>query len=94
MSEKSQKVSNIILRKDRPTEVTIDDLFDWVIWQFPRQLSGGLCGAVHPPIAGHTWYPAVIGYLDNKIQIYGHTDHEFDSPDDAANWLVTSAPPF
>ncbi len=91
MNEKSQKVANIILRQDRPTEVTIDDLYAWVIWQFPRQKRRGLCGAVHPPLAGHTWYPAEIGYLDKKILIHGHIDHEFDSPVEAADWLATSA---
>ncbi|HUS93670.1 MAG TPA: hypothetical protein VMZ24_00650 [Patescibacteria group bacterium] len=89
MSEKIQKVANIVIRNERPTEVTSDDLHGWVIWQFPRQLSGGLSGAVHPPLAGHTWYPAIIGYLDKRIQIHGHTDLEFDSPEEAANWLVT-----
>ena len=91
MTEKSHKIANIILRKDRPTEVTTDELYTWVIWQFPRPVSGGLCGAVHPPLAGHRWYPAIIGYLDKKIQIHGHIDREFASSAEAADWLAKSS---
>ena len=90
MNEKSHKVANILIRKDRPTEVKYGDLYNWVIWQFPRQMSDGLCGAVHPPLANHTWYPAVIGYQNKKIVIHGHVNQEFSTPNEAADWLQTS----
>ena len=91
MNEENHMIADLLLRNDRPTEVTADDLYTWVIWQFPRQISGGLCGAVHPPLAGHTWYPVTIGYLDKKIQIHGHIDQEFSSPSEAADWLAKSS---
>lgn len=87
----NRKVAKVTLRTDGPTEVTFDDLHQWVIWQFPRKKDRGLCGAVHAPIAEQTWYPAVIGYLDRKILIHGHLDQLFSSPDEAADWLATSA---
>ena len=90
MANKVYIIANITLMKDKPTEVTFDDLYEWVIWQYPRQKDGGLCGAVHPPLANHTWYPALIAYLDKKVLIYGHIDKLFRSPDEAAEWLESS----
>jgi hypothetical protein len=86
----SETVANIRLRKDNPTELTIDDFYEWVIWQYPLEMEGGLCCAVHPPIPNHTWYPAVIGHLDNKIVVHGNINREFGSPREAAEWLMDS----
>lgn len=86
----SEMVANIRLRIDSPTELTIDEIYDWVIWQYPIEIAGGLCCAVHPPIPNHTWYPAIIGHLDNKIVVHGEIDQDFDLPREAADWLLDS----
>ncbi len=89
-SRQSDMVANIRLRSDSPTELTVGEIFKWVIWQYPLEISGGLCCAVHPPIPNHTWYPAVIGHLDNKIVVHGEINQEFVSPREAADWLLGS----
>ena len=43
------KVADITLSKKHPTKLTYDDLYTWVIWQFPKLKGDGLCGAVRPP---------------------------------------------
>lgn len=89
-SRESEVVANIRLRIDSPTELTMDEIYEWVIWQFPLEMAGGLCCAIHPPIANHTWYPAIIGHLDNKIVVHGEVNQEFGSPKEAADWLTGS----
>lgn len=79
-----------MVRTDRPTEVTLRDLYTWVIWQFPRPKGTGLCGAVRPPIANHTWFPALIRSRDGRVLIYGHIDQDFARPQEAADWLEST----
>ncbi|MGH2535988.1 MAG: hypothetical protein ACRDHL_01175 [Candidatus Promineifilaceae bacterium] len=88
MSEQAWQVANLWLRTDQPTEVAQSDLYAWVVWQFPRKKGGSLCGAVHPPIARHTWYPAVIRRHDRRLLIYAHLGRDFHTPSDAAEWLA------
>lgn len=86
----SQDTSNdpITLCVDRPTELTFDDLYRWIIWQFPRQKGGWFCGAVHPPAAEMGWYPAVILAQQSCVLVYGHLAQTFDSPEAALEWLL------
>jgi hypothetical protein len=87
MSSKHRQVELVRIRSDRPTSLTLGDLYTWVIWQFPRPKDSGLCGAVRPPIANHTWYPAWISRRDTRVILYGHLDREFSDPSEAAEWL-------
>lgn len=87
MSENASRVAGITLFTDKPTPLTFQDLFNWVIWQFPRPKASGLCGAVRPPLADHGWYPALIIVDDEKVQVYGHVKTEFSSPEAAADYF-------
>lgn len=93
MSENSITIADVKLRKDRPTELAFEALYSWVIWQFPKKKSGGLCGAVKPPLANHSWYPALIRKMDKKIFVCGHLEIEFSTPDEAASWLEKEGGP-
>jgi hypothetical protein len=77
----------VAIRTDRPTELTFGDLYTWVIWQYPRPRGSAMCGAVRPPIAKHTWYPALLSSRDNRILLFGHLSQEFGKPSEAADWL-------
>lgn len=72
---------------DQPTELSFEELYQWVLWQYPRQKNGGLVGAAHPPAADMGWYPAVILPDRQRVVIYGHLGQCFDSPEGAAEWL-------
>ena len=85
-AQKKYKVANITLNKNKPTQLTYDDLFDWVIWQFPKiQEGGGLCGAVRLSIPDHQWYPAIIYLKEKKVVVYGHVADQFPSPETASD---------
>lgn len=77
-----------MIKLDQPTELTFADLHTWVIWQYPRQIGKGLCGAVRPPVPEHGWLPAVIRLKEKVVQIHGHIDQSFDSPNAAADWVA------
>jgi hypothetical protein len=87
VSPKRRLVESLELRLDGPTELSLDDLYTWVVWQFPRLRGKGLCGAVRPPIANHCWYPALISRHDERVSVYGHVEQEFATPAEAAAWL-------
>ncbi len=92
MSNGQRNVDSIMIRTDRPTELTLSDLYTWVIWQFPRPKGDGFCGAVKPPIANHSWFPALIRSRASRVLVYGHIDKEFTHPQDAADWLESAHP--
>lgn len=89
MSTERREVESLRLRLDGPTELSLDDLHTWVVWQFPQPRRSGLCGAVRPPIANHTWFPALISRSDQRISVYSHLDREFATPAEAAAWLAS-----
>ncbi len=80
-------VAGIKLRTDRPTNVKLDDLYGWVIWQFPRPQKAGYCGAVRPPSAEHKWFPALILTEKNRVQVYGNLDKQYSTPERAVNYF-------
>lgn len=88
MADLTKKVDAIMINLDQPTELSFKELHTWVIWQYPRQVDKGLCGAVCPPIAEHGWYPAVIRLKEKAVQVHGHIEKMFDSPNDAADWVA------
>lgn len=77
-------VHNIKLDLNQPTTFSFDQLYDWVIWQYARQTEDGLIGAVHPPQADATWYPALIQPKEKRVQVYGHLDTLYNTPEEAA----------
>lgn len=80
-------VAGIMLSQTAPTPLSFDDLYSWVIWQFPKQKNGGLCGAVHPPIPEHGWIPAIIQVKKKRIEVYGHLKQPYASPELAADYF-------
>jgi hypothetical protein len=76
-----------ILLPDRPTVLGFDELYRWVMWQFPRRKGNGLVGAVHPPQTESGWYPAEIKGEQQRVLVYGHLKQRFDTPEVAADWL-------
>lgn len=81
-------VHNINLNTNQPTSFTFSQLYDWVIWQFPTQIENGLSGAVRPPIADATWYPALIQPKEKCVSVYAHVNTPFNSPEEASNWFL------
>lgn len=77
-------VAEVTLNKDVPTKLTFQELYTWVIWQFPKQKEGGLCGAVTPPITDYGWLPAIILFDEKCVRVYGHLDQKYESPEVAA----------
>ncbi len=83
----NQVIENIPFHTNRPTEVTFRQLHNWVIWQLPRHKLNGLMGAVHPPLAGYGWLPAVILLKEKRVQVYAHLNTPFASPEEAIEFV-------
>ncbi|HET6446551.1 MAG TPA: hypothetical protein VFI27_18425 [candidate division Zixibacteria bacterium] len=90
MNSRKRSIANIIINEDRPTDLCFDDIYTWVIWQFPRKRGKWLCGAIRPPIASHSWLPALIKPAENIVQVHGYAERDFDSPQEALDWLIAS----
>lgn len=88
MAKKKKTIGSIIILQKEPTQLTFNELNSWIIWQFPRQKDKGLCGAVCPPDPAEGWYPAVIYLKEKVVQVFGHLDKKFESPNDAADWVA------
>ncbi|MCP5098851.1 MAG: hypothetical protein GY943_25145 [Chloroflexi bacterium] len=85
MTAATKTIANVTLSTDKPTLLAFDDLFTWVIWQFPKATQlDGLCGAVKPPIADHDWYPAIVQYKKKRVLVYAHLSQTFTTPEYAA----------
>lgn len=81
-------VHNIKLNINQPTALPFSQLYDWVIWQFPTQAENWLLGAVRPPITDATWYPALIQPKEKRVQIFGHLNTSFNTPEKAAKQVL------
>jgi hypothetical protein len=88
MAKKKKTVGSLKIHLKKPTKLTFNDLKDWVIWQFPRKIGMGLCGAVFSPEPEEGWYPAVIDLKNKVVQVHGHLEQQFGSPNDAADWVA------
>jgi hypothetical protein len=82
------QIHNISIHLEQPTSLTFDELYEWVIWQFPQQKKGGLSGAVRPPLFGASWYPALIHPKEKRIQVYGHLDTSYSTPEEASKRIL------
>jgi hypothetical protein len=85
--QKQIVVAGIKLRSDRPTLISCHQLYQWVIWQFPRANKKYFCGAVRPPGATYGWIPAKIRADKEKIRIYAHLGETFPSPETAVEYF-------
>ena len=87
MPKLSQTISGVQLNLEKPTTCTFKQLFNWVIWQIPEPVEKALSGAVKPPIPEAEWYPAIIHVKEKKVQVFGHIETLFDSPEAASRYL-------
>ena len=81
-------IDNIEFSQNKPTELTFQELYSWVIWQFPRLHGKALHGAVHPPQARHGWLPALIEPDRARVAVFAHLDERFATPEAAAEALA------
>lgn len=84
---KVKAIDSLQFDMTKPTELSFEQLYTWVIWQFPRKQKSGLCGAVHPPIPEHGWLPAIINPQKQQLTIHAHLDEIFATPEAAADFL-------
>lgn len=75
------------LHTEKPTIFSFEDLYTWVIWQFPLSKGDHLCGAVRPPTGESGWYAALIDTDNECLQLFGHIKQTFDTPEAAADYL-------
>ena len=47
-TRKGITIEGITFALTGPTAVSLERLYTWVVWQFPRPRAGGYSGAVHP----------------------------------------------
>jgi hypothetical protein len=87
MARKKIVIEGIPFESGSPTVVTTEQLQAWVIWQFPRQRSGGYSGAVHPPQPEHGWYPAIVDTSGGQVLVFAHLKQRFPTPEAAAKHL-------
>lgn len=90
MSAAETTIAGIRLRTDRPTTATFADLGEWVLWQFPQRERKGYRGAVRPALADQQWLPAIIQADRGRVQIYGHLDDGYPSPETAVAYFTES----
>jgi len=86
-TQKRLVIDDITFDPTGPTSVPVNRLFAWVIWQFPKMRGDGHSGAVHPPQAGHGWYPAIVNAEAGHVLIFGNVKEQFTSPETAAKHL-------
>ncbi len=87
MSVQNKVVAGLKFRSDRPTTLTYKQLFQWVIWQFPRPQKRGFCGAVRPPTLEDEWMPAIIQVDNERVQVYAHVGETFPTPETAVAYF-------
>lgn len=85
---KTSPRTKITLNSDEPTMLTFKQLHDWVIWQIPQSVGNGLRGAVKPSSVTQQWYPAIVDVKKEKVQVYGHLDELFETPESASKYLT------
>lgn len=86
-TSKKHTICGITFDANGPTLVSFDELYSWVVWQFPRTRAGGHSGAVHPPAAGYGWYPAIVDPVKRRVLVYAHLDETLKSPEAAAKQI-------
>ncbi len=87
MSSKTRAIGSIQVELEQATELSFADLYEWVLWQFPRLKGGWLLGAAHPPQAAYGWIPVRIQPLKQRVQLFAHNVEPLPSPEEAVSWL-------
>lgn len=85
MSSSDTTIASVTFTMDNPTVLSLEDLYHWVIWQFPRLKESALCAAVHPPLPDFGWIPALIDTNEDEITVFAHLEERYDSPEAAAD---------
>lgn len=85
-----KEIAQLKLNSAKPTMINLKLLQAWVVWQFPKKTINGFFGAVHPPLADHGWFPAIIRPEKNEAQVHGHVPETFETPERAADYFVTN----
>jgi hypothetical protein len=85
-----KEIAQLKLNNTKPTTLNLKLLKEWVVWQFPKKFANGFCGAVHPPLEDHGWFPAVIRPEKNEVQVHGHVPETFATPEQAAEHVATN----
>jgi hypothetical protein len=80
-------VSGIDLSLSDPTTISLKDLQEWVIWQFPRRMGKVHYAAVKPSVPDHGWFPAVVDAGRKRVTIYANAGQPVDSPEAASRKL-------
>ena len=82
--KKSTQIGTIECNLEGPTTVTTQQLYAWVIWQFPKEANQSMAsGAVCPPIEHAEWIPAKIDFNQDEILLYAHLEAYYSSPEAA-----------
>lgn len=85
-----KEIAKLKFNVAKPTSFSLKLLHDWVVWQFPKKHAKGYCGAVHPPLEKHGWFPAIIQPDKGEAQIHGHLPEAFETPELAADYFATN----
>ncbi|MAT99969.1 MAG: hypothetical protein CL608_22745 [Anaerolineaceae bacterium] len=85
-----KEIAQLKLNNTKPTTLNLKLLQEWVVWQFPKKIANGFCGAVHPPLKEHGWFPAIIRPEKNEAQVHGHVAETFASPELAAEYVAAN----
>lgn len=86
-NEAARTVAGLTFNPDGPTEIPLDKLYHWVIWQYPRRKGKGYYGAVRPPALDGGWYPAIVQADLQRVIVYGQVAEPFPSPEAASKHL-------
>ena len=86
-TSETYSVGDVTLFKTSPTDLSFQDLFSWVIWQFPRPQDDGLAGAVHPSVPDHGWYPAIVCSEEEVVHVHAHIEEPFATPEAAVAYF-------
>lgn len=86
-SNQVNEISGIDLSLTSPTTISLKDLHEWVIWQFPRRTGKAHYAAVKPSIPDHGWFPAIIDAGRKRVTIYANVGQAVDSPEAASRKL-------
>jgi phosphoglycolate phosphatase-like HAD superfamily hydrolase len=88
MTEKEDHITVAGITFDsNPTVVSLDELYSWVIWQYPRRKGKGYYGAVRPSDPQWGWLPAVVLADQRRVLVFAHVGELFTTPESAAKYL-------
>jgi phosphoglycolate phosphatase-like HAD superfamily hydrolase len=81
------EIDGIVFKPSGATTVSRAQLFNWVVWQFPRLKRGEYCAAVRAPHGDRGWLPALIAADEDHVRVYAGLKTDFPTPEAAVNYL-------